>query len=250
MKKGSFALRLFLYASLVSLVWLGGYVMLSGIFAVSEEPMYSAPPEVTPAVTVPDPVFSQWSVLIVTDGEREITKFVLRYADFLADTLVFVNVPVNTKVELTAGGYEMLNVHNPELPELFMVSDLCRIFSEETWCMAAEEVGAVLLGTRPKETYIVDESVYETITETVEGETRFLPMLSIKETIAAMTNHAVTNDTFREELVYWESYKDVDTVLYKEMPGEASAEEFRPDTEAVRLMAEQFRVGDFTEDVR
>ncbi len=250
MKKGSFALRLFLYASLVSLVWLGGYVALSGAFAVPEEPMYSVTPETTPTVTVPDPVFSQWSVLIVTNEEREITRFILRYADFLADTLVFLNVPTDTKVELPSGGYEMLSVHNPELPGLFMVSDLCRIFSEETWCMAAEEVGAVLLGIRPKETYIVKEAVFETVTETVDGVTRFLPTLSVKETIAAMVNHAVTNDTLRDELVYWESYQDVDAVLYTELPGEAFAEEFRPDTEAARQLAEQFQIGNFSIEAR
>ncbi|MBR2407554.1 MAG: hypothetical protein IKB07_01230 [Lachnospiraceae bacterium] len=250
MKKGSFALRLFLYASLFSLVWLGGYVALSGIFAVPEEPLNTTISEITPTPTIPEPVFAQWSVLIVKDEEKDVTSFLLRYADFLADTLVFLDVPVDTKVELTAGGHEMLNVHNPEVPDLFMVSDLCRIFSEETWCMAAEEVGTVFLGTRPKETYIVDETVYDTITETVAGETRFLPMLSVKETIAAMTNHAVTNDTFRDELVYWESYQDVDRVLYMELPGEKFAEEFRPDTDAVRGMAERFRLGDFSESGR
>ena len=158
MKKGSFALRLFLYASLFSLVWLGGYVALSGIFAVPEEPLNTTISEITPTPTIPEPVFAQWSVLIVKDEEKDVTSFLLRYADFLADTLVFLDVPVDTKVELTAGGHEMLNVHNPEVPDLFMVSDLCRIFSEETWCMAAEEVGTVFLGTRPKKTYIVDET--------------------------------------------------------------------------------------------
>lgn len=251
MKKRSLALRLFLYASLVSLVWLGGYVILSEVFAVPEVVSGKEPEQVTPVADVPMTVSGQWSVLVVTDEEREVTKFFFRYADYLSDGMVFVEVPVNTKAELPAGGYEMLSVHNPELPELFMISDMCRIFSEETWCMAAEEVGVALLGVRPKECYVIEKTVYEELTETVDGQVRFQIPKSMKDTIVAVTKQAITDDTLREELLYVESYLDMKEIVYRTLPGEALAEEYRPEFGGIRQMLEQLQMGVFTtEDER
>ncbi|MBR6536161.1 MAG: hypothetical protein IKT67_03085 [Lachnospiraceae bacterium] len=248
MKKGSFALRLFLYASLVSLVWLGAYVIFSELFAVKETAPDKPQVQATKAPEVPIPVASQWSVLAVVNKEQEVSGFWFRYADFLADTMVFIEVPVNTKAELVKGGYEVLRVHNPESPELFMVSDLCRIFSEETRCMAAEEVGVSLLGLRPKECYIVEEALYNELTETVEGQRRFKKPESLLDTVTTIAGQALTDDTLREELVYLESYEDLKQIVYRTLPGEASAEEFHPDFGAIGQMVEALQNGWFEEE--
>ena len=247
MKKGSNLLQLFLYASLVSLVWLGGYVLLSEFFSVKDDIGKEPPAVVTPVARLPEMTGTMWSVLAVTNEEKEVTEFFLRYADFLSDRLVFVEVPVTTKIELETGGYEVLRVHNPELPELFMISDLCRIFSEETWCMAAEEVGVSLLGGRPKECYILEKPFYESITENINGRVEFKKPDSVKETIAMAVEHAVTNDRMEDELLYWESYLDIEDVYYKTLPGQTSPEEYRPDIAAFRQMAEELRSGIFEE---
>ena len=245
MKKGSLALRLFLYASLVSLVWLGGYVILSEVFAVPEVVSGKEPEQVTPVADVPVTVSSQWSVLVVTDEEREVSKFFFRYADYLSDGMVFIEVPVNTKAELPPGGYEVLSVHNPELPELFMISDMCRIFSEETWCMAAEEVGVALLGVRPKECYVIEETFFEELTETSDGQVRFRTPASVKDTIVTVADRAVTDDTLREELLYVESYLDMEEIMYRTLPGEALAEEYRPEFGRIQQMLERLQMGVF-----
>lgn len=247
MKKGSPALRVFLYASLVSLVWLGGYVLLSGLFAVPEKNHTSSVQTPTPAVALPNPAATRWSVLAVQNEEREITSFWIRYADFLADTLMFVEVPVDTKAELTSGGYEVLAVYNPEVPEMFMVSDLCHIFSEETRCMAAEEVGVSLLGVRPKECYIIEESFFEEMTETVNGERRFRTGLSVKEVISAVTKQALTNGAPEEEMVYLESYRDIDRIVYQKLPGISSAQEYQPDFDGIAVMMERIQNGEYTQ---
>lgn len=247
MKKGSMALRLFLYASLVSLLWLGSYVALSEVFTVRD--MRGEKPVATPApaVDLPVPVTTKWSVLAVRDEAGDVTEFLFRYADFLADSIVFIRVPVDTKTELLAGGYEVLRVHNPELPELFMISDLCRIFSEETWCMAAEEVGAALLGVRPKECYVIEETLYEAMTETIENEVCFKKPQQIREILISEETGVVTDAAAREEVLYWESYLDVDTVRYLLLPGKASAEEYVPDADGIRLLVEQVQMGIFEE---
>jgi len=247
LKKGSNLLQLFLYASLVSLVWLGGYVLLSEFFSIKEEGQKQPAEVVTPAVRQPETAGTLWSVLVVMDEEKEVTGFFFRYADFLSDKMVFVEVPVTTKVELETGGYEVLRVHNPELPELFMVSDLCRIFSEETWCMAAEEVGVSLLGERPKECYVIDELFYDEITETRDGRREFRAPQSVKETIVAAVERGVTDDTLEEELLYWESYLDMKDVYYKMLPGKTSPEAYQQDVAALRQMVEEFRMGVFEE---
>ena len=247
MKKGSVALRVFLYASLVSLVWLGGYVLLSGLFEVQENASVPSAPKPTQTVSLPNPASTRWSVLVVVNEEREVTSFLIRYADFLADTLVFIEVPADTKAELISGGYEMLTVYNPEVPEMFMVSDLCHIFSEETRCMAAEEVGVSLLGVRPKECYIIEEAFYDEITETVNGERRFTTGGSVKEVISAVTERAFTNGTPEEEMVYLESYRDIDRIVYRKLPGNAFAQEYQPDYDGIASMMERIQNGEYTE---
>ena len=248
MKKGSLALRLFLYASLVSLVWLGAYVFFSELFAVKEAAPDIPQVQVTQAPEVPMPASSQWSVLAVVNEEQEVTTFMFRYADFLADAMVFIEVPVNTKAELVKGGYEVLSVHNPELPELFMVSDLCRIFSEETRCMAGEEVGVSLLGLRPKECYVIEEALYNELTETVEGKRRFKKPESLLDTLVTVAEQALTDDSLREDLVSLESYEDTERIVYRMLPGEASAEEYYPEYGAIGQMVERIQSGLFEEE--
>lgn len=246
MKKGSFALKLFLYASLVSLLWLGGYVVLSGLFSEQETMPEQPEAEATPEVSLPVPMAMQWSVLAVINEEKDVTTFLLRYADFVADAMAFVEVPVNTKAELAPGGYEVLSVYNPELPELFMISDMCHIFSEETWCMAAEEVGLALLGVRPKECYIMEEEIYGQLTEEVEGRIRFSEVLPLREAITLATEHAVTKDTLLQELVYLESYRDLDMIQYSKLPGESLAEEYKPDMQKIQQLVQNLQAGIFS----
>lgn len=248
MKKGSFAVKFFLYASLVSLLWLGGYMILSEVFAVQEIMPAQPDTEVSPEVSLPTPEATQWSALAVINEEKDVTAFFVRYVDFLADAMVFVEVPVNTKAELAAGGYEVLRVYHPELPELFMVSDMCHIFSEETWCMAAEEVGLALLGVRPKECYIIEEQIYRQLTEETEGQIRFSDELSVGAAIKLAVTHAVTKDTLSAELVYLESYRDLDTLVYTKLPGEALAEEYKPEEQKVHKLVQNLQMGIFSEE--
>lgn len=247
MKKGSRLLQLFLYASLVSLIWLGGYVALSEVFSVKEETQMKPQVTATPSVLLPETPGAFWSVLAVTGEDSEVARFFFRYADFISDKMVFVEVPVNTKTELENGGYEVLLVHNPELPKLFMISDLCRIFSKETWCMAAEEVGVALLGIRPKECYVIEESVFETMTETIQGRTEFIKPESVKDTVITAVENAVTDDTLEAELLYRESYTDISDIYYVKLPGKDSPEEYLPDYAEIKQMTERFSAGDFEE---
>ncbi len=243
MKKGSFAIRLFLYASLFSLVWLGAYVGLSGVFSVKELSGNEVKSTPAPTPELPNPVASYWSVLVVTEENGTVARFYLRYADFLNDFLAFVEVPVNTKAELSAGAYEVLRVHNPEIPELFKVSELCRIFSDETLCMAAAEVAAGFLGERPKGCYVLEGETFRSIVrETKEGE-RFVVPDSVKDTILTVFEHSLTDRTLAEELIYTEGYLDIGEIYYTTLPGVAAAEEYLPDLNGIREMAENYRLG-------
>ncbi len=245
MKKGSFVLRLFLYVSLVSLIWLGGYMALSGLFAVEEPKKEEAGGVISPTVQLPQPKAVQWSVLAVRDEEGEVTDFWIRYGNFRADVLVFMEIPTDTKVELAAGGYEVLKVHNPELPKWFMISDMCRIFSEETMCMAAEEIGTALLGVRPTESYIIGKELYDSLTKNEKGRLFFHWEGSVEEKIVSVTANAITNDTKEEELAYWESYSDVDCIYYLRLPGRAGAQEYVPDEEKIAETVGYLETGEF-----
>jgi hypothetical protein len=77
---------------------------------------------------------------------------------------------------------------------------------------------------------------------------RFKVPLSMKDTILDVTEHAVTNDTLRDELLYWESYLDMDEIYYRTLPGKALAEEYRPDADGIRVMTERLKTGMFEEE--
>ena len=154
----------------------------------------------------------------------------------------------DTKVELETGGYEVLRVHNPELPKLFMVSDLYRIFSGETLCMALEEIGVALFGIRPKDCYIMEQAIYEQLTEPVDGMRQFTSGGSVKETVKTALAHSLTTASLEEEMLYWESYLDVDKVVYTILPGTASAQEYRPNKAEIKRMVQNLQVGLFEEN--
>ena len=104
-----------------------------------------------------------------------------------------------------------------------------------------------LLGVRPKECYVLEERVYEEITELVDGKRRFKSGLPVNEVISSVTEHGVTNDTVKEEMVYWESYRDLDAVLYRMLPGSASAQEYHPDLNGIAQLTEKLHAGFFEE---
>lgn len=109
--------------------------------------------------------------------------------------------------------------------------------------MAAEEVGVSLLGLRPKECYVIEKALYERMTEQKDGETRFVVPESLKDTIVTVVKQAVTDDTLREELVYLESYGDMDRIVYRKLPGSASAEEYHPAFAEISRMVERLQAG-------
>lgn len=248
MKKGNRLLQLFLYGSLVSLVWLGAYVGLSSAFAV-EQPAAPAPtPTLLPTQQSLAPMSAYWSAVAVVDGEGEVTEFFLRYTDFLGDATAVVRVPVDTKAELAGGAWEVLRVHNPELPELFMISELCRLFTEDTRCMAVAEVGSALLGERPKTVFLLEEPLFQSMIQKDKNGWKFALTASVKDTIVSVVKGAATDTTLAQELVYTESYRDMKQVLYRTLPGSRNAQEFVPDYAEIAEMMQEFRVGNFTEN--
>lgn len=218
---------------------------LSELFSVEEPKKEEGGGGIPPTVQLPEPKAVQWSVLAVRDEEGEVTDFWIRYGNFRADVLVFMEIPTDTKVELAAGGYEVLKVHNPELPKLFMISDMCRIFSEETMCMAAEEIGTALLGVRPTESYVIGEEIYSVLTTKENGRLYFEQDGSVEEKIVLVTANAITNDTKEEELAYWESYSDVDCIYYMRLPGRDGAQEYVPDADKIAEMVNCLETGEF-----
>lgn len=248
MKKGNRLLRLFLYGSLVSLVWLGAYVGLSSAFTVKQPTAPAPTPTVLPAQQSLTPVSAYWSAVAVVDGEGEVTEFFLRYVDFIRDATVFVRVPVDTKAELAGGAWEVLRVHNPELPELFMISELCRLFTEDTRPMAVAEVGTALLGERPKTAFLLKEPLFRSLVQTDKDGWKFALTASVKDVIVSVVQGAATDTTLAEELVYTEGYRDMKQVLYKTLPGNRNAQEFVPAYAEIAEMIQEFHEGNFAEN--
>lgn len=250
MKKGSFALRFFLYASLFSLVWLGGYLVLSEVFAVAEQQPVAENPKATPAVLLPSTSSARWSVLAVVDETGEVTTFRVCYANFWEDVFVVLTIPTNTRVELSTGAYEVLRVHHPELPELFMISELYTLFSEEVLCMAAEEAVVSLLGVRPTVCYVMEEAVYEALTEKEEDQILFRTPDSVRDTILWTMERVFTDGTMEDELVYVESYRDIRRVIYEMLPGTAEAQQYRPDYDKIQVMVNGYLAGQWDEQAQ
>ena len=113
--------------------------------------------------------------------------------------------------------------------------------------MAAEEVGVALLGIRPKDCYIMEQTAYEQLTEQTEEGRRFQTAVSVKDAVRTALEHSLTTASVEGEMLYWESYLDVDKVVYLTLPGTASAQEYRSDKAEIQQMVQDFQAGLFEE---
>lgn len=245
MDKDGMLLKIFVCASIGSLIWLGSFVLLSGFFEVQTQTKPETVPVPSQNLELPVVYSSGFTVIAVRGEQDEITDFYLQYADFLRDSLVFVRVPTDTQIELSAGAYEVLRVHRPEMPKLFMLSELLSLAREELFCMAAEEAMGGLLGVRPKACYLLPEELFSELTGKSDAGLQFLAPESMVDTVLTVQHRAVTDRTEKEALIYTESYCDIKNVFYQVLPGEAQTSGYRPDSDAVSEMAQRFEAGMF-----
>lgn len=248
MEKDGFLIKIFLCASLGSLIWLGSFVLLSDAFEVRMEQKKLPVPQQTSATELPTVYSSGWTVLAVKNEEAGITEFYLQYADFIRDTLAFVRIPSNTKIELSSGAYEVLSVHRPEMPKLFMISELLTIAGEDLFCMAAEEAMAGILGVRPKACYLLSETVFEQVFEKNGERIVFRSERPVADTIRKIHETSITDRTVPEALVYTESYCDIKEIFFRTLPGSEQPAGYRPDMDRVKEMTERFLSGLFEEE--
>lgn len=247
MEKNSLMLKIFLCVSLGSLIWLGSFVALSEAFEVKTEPYQT--PQITsePSESLFTAYAKSFTIVAAEDEEHSITEMSLVYMDCTTDTLVVLTVPTNTKIEFSAAAYEVLRVYRPDMPKLFMISELAHSFSEELFCMAAEEAIGGLLGVRPKSCVLVSEATYHALFEQTEQGARLKKPKSVKDTIAAVYRYGISDRSLSEALLYTESYLDLKEIYYGVIPGENLLQEYRPDGDKMRQMAESFAVGSYEE---
>ena len=96
----------------------------------------------------------------------------------------------------------------------------------------------------------MEQSAYEQLTELVDGKRRFKENGSVRESVRTALEHSVTTASLEGEMLYWESYLDVDKVVYLTLPGEASAQEYRPDREEIKRLVQNLQAGLFEESYK
>lgn len=248
MEKDGMLLKVFLCASLGSLIWLGSFVLLSGAFEVRIGQKKAPVPQQTSVTELPTVYSSGWTIFAAEGENGELAAFYLQYADFIRDTLVFVRVPADTKIELSSGAFEVLRVHRPEMPKLFMISELRAIAGEDLFCMAAEEAMGSLLGVRPKGCYLLPKKLFDRIFEENDGKLKFRSEESVPEIIRRVQETAVTDKKAAETMVFTESYCDIKEIYSYTIPGSEQQAGYRTDPELVKEMTERFLAGLFEEE--
>lgn len=233
MKKKSLFVPFFLYGSLFCILWLAGVLMFTALFQV--KPLQNAETPETPGTQtmLPTPISSGFSVLAVVSEDESLVQMYLCHTDFVRDTMSLISVPMNTRTELSRASLEVLSSYQPEMPSLFMPTELYRLFPGKKFCMAAEEMFSGLLGTRPKACYVIHEKLFETFTKKKNGTIEFIAPKDIRKLLLTIHRTEITNRTETEDLIYLESYRDIGALTVSVLPGKDEVQFFRPDTEAL-----------------
>lgn len=243
MKQTKMIVGISVTVSLTILILLGGYAFLSGVFKVPEP---KRKPIVMPAgEPIVNTETSFWTAIAISAEDGALERLYLQYTDCIRDTVIFTEIPTDTKAELSLGALEVLRVYRPEMPKLFHVSELMTLSKEPVFCLALQEVVAELTGTRPRGCILIDKDTWEKRLGSVD--TPFEAMGTPAEIIEDILKKSTAKDlVWEEELVYSESFADVRTVFYRTLPGTYEGGEYLPNAALFREFAQQYTVGNFT----
>lgn len=185
-------------------------------------------PEAAPSVTeAPQP--NQPETVPVTvhyimeDGTKKISGIYIEVFHVGSDTVSYMEVPADTRVDLSEELYKSLQTYAPELPRYLKVANMAESFSEEYGLTGCNRILSELLGVSLTD-YV--RSNAETFDCWLEAQKREKNAAEFFKAYEEWLNNTSSGKTATERWMYYESRKNVTTVTVETAPGSRDKDGF------------------------
>lgn len=128
----------------------------------------------------------------------------------------YLEIPADTKVNLSEELYKSLQTYGPELPQYFKISNMAESFSENYALTGANRILSELLGVSVTDYVRADKEAMEGWFLAQQGN---LSAREFFDAYAKWLDNSVSDSTIEERWMYYESRKLVQEVQIELVPG-------------------------------
>ena len=196
--------------------------LMNEIFAV--EVTMQAKPEVT-AVPKPDrPEQSPVTVYyIAEENSKKISEIYIEVFPVGQQTVFYLKVPVDTKVNLSEELYKSLQTYAPELPQHFKLANMAEGFSKEYGLTGCNRILSEVIGISFTE-YVRTDAV--SFREWLELQEKEADASDFFEGYTEWLTDSFSSRTTEERWSYYESLQTVQQTIVEEAPGSREKDGF------------------------
>ncbi len=179
---------------------------------VTKEPLPDAPEEVP--VTV---------YYVMEEHAKKISRIYIEVFPVGTDTVLFMEVPVDTRVNLSEDLYKSLQTYAPELPQYLKLSNMAESFSESYGLTGGNRILSEAVGISFKEYVRTEKEAFSDWLKIMRGE---IPDTAFFEAYTKWLDKTTSSRTTEERWMYYESRKLVHTVVMETAPGSQNKDGF------------------------
>ena len=179
--------------------------------AEQQEPVITAAPEPERPGKTPVTVY-----YIMEENSKKISEVYIEVFLTGQETVSYLKIPVDTKVNLSEELYKSLQTYAPELPQHFKVSNMAECFSTEYGLTGCNRILSEVLGMSFTEYVRTDAVSFRDWLELQEEENSLTVFF---EGYAKWLENSVSSYTQKERWTYYESRQNIRQILVEEAPG-------------------------------
>lgn len=175
------------------------------------------------AAATPMPLPEKPQELLVTacyemeNGSKKISAVYLEIFSVGSNTVHYLEIPADTKINLSEELYKSLQTYGPELPQYLKLSNMAESFSEAYGLTAGNRILSEMLGVSITEYVRADK---ETMTEWFALQTKESTALQYFEAYTAWLQGSVSSQTTKERWTYYESRRMITERITELAPGQ------------------------------
>ena len=160
---------------------------------------------------------------IMEHDSKKISELYIEVFPIGKESVAYLKLPVDTKVDLSEELYKSLQTYAPELPQHFKLSNMAESFSTEYGLTGCNRILSELLGMSFTE-YVRTDAV--TFREWLELQEENKPSYVFFSGYTEWLNETVSSRTTEERWAYYESRKKIQQVVVEEAPGSGEKDGF------------------------
>lgn len=221
---------------LVMLVVLPG---LNNLLAVKTEEQNKAPvlQPVFPDKPEPVPVTVYY---IMEENSKKISELYIEVFCGDEGTVTYMEIPTDTKTDLSEELYKSLQTYGPELPQHLKLANMAESFSAEYGLTAANRILSELVGVSLTEYIRTPKEEFDAWLDLQRGEKA---QTGFFEAYSQWISGTVSSRTPNERWMYYENRKQTAIVVTEQAPGSREKDGYRISSKRTRERLEEMRKG-------